>query len=49
MKNSLILLQYKIMLRKKALIESVNDEIKNICQIEILDIEVLITLYSNYI
>ena len=34
MKNSLILLQDKIMLRKRALIESVNDELKNICQIE---------------
>ncbi len=34
MKNSLMLLQDKIMLRKRALIESVNDELKNICQIE---------------
>ena len=34
MKNSLMLLQDKILLRKRALIETVNDELKNICQIE---------------
>ena len=34
MKNSLMLLQDKIMLRKRALIESVNNQLKNICQIE---------------
>lgn len=34
MKNSLMLLQDRIMLRKRALIESVNDELKNLCQIE---------------
>lgn len=34
MKNSVMLLQDKILLRKRALIESVNDELKNICQIE---------------
>lgn len=34
MKNALMLLQDKIMLRKRALIESVNDELKNTCQIE---------------
>jgi hypothetical protein len=34
MKNCLMLLQDKIMLRKRALIESVNDELKNMCQIE---------------
>ena len=34
MKNSLMLLQDKIALRKRALIEIVNDELKNICQIE---------------
>ena len=32
MKNSLMLLQDKIALRKRALIETVNDELKNICQ-----------------
>ena len=31
MKNSLMLLQDKIALRKRALIEIVNDELKNIC------------------
>lgn len=34
MKNALMLLQDRIMLRKRALIESVNDELKNTCQIE---------------
>lgn len=34
MKNSLMLLNDKIMLKKRALIETVNDELKNICQIE---------------
>ncbi|MCX2680455.1 IS982 family transposase [Galbibacter sp. EGI 63066] len=34
MKNCLMLLQDKIMLKKQALIETVNDEIKNQCQVE---------------
>jgi len=34
MKNCLMHLQDKIVLRKRALIETVNDELKNICQIE---------------
>ncbi len=34
MKNSLMLISDKILLRKRALIESVCDELKNICQIE---------------
>ena len=34
MKNALMLMHDKIMLRKRALIETVNDELKNICQIE---------------
>lgn len=34
MKNALMLMQDKIALRKRALIESVNDELKNMCQIE---------------
>jgi len=34
MKNSLVLIQDKILLKKRALIETVNDELKNICQIE---------------
>jgi hypothetical protein len=34
MKNSLMLVQDKILLRKRALIETVNDELKNQCQIE---------------
>ncbi|HCE54926.1 MAG TPA: IS982 family transposase [Lutibacter sp.] len=34
MKNSLMLLHDKIMLKKRAIIETVNDQLKNICQIE---------------
>ena len=34
MKNSLMHIHDKILLKKRALIESVNDELKNICQIE---------------
>jgi hypothetical protein len=34
MKNSIMLLKDKIILRKRALIETVNDELKNVCQIE---------------
>lgn len=34
MKNCLMLLQDKIALRKRALIETVNDQLKNMCQIE---------------
>jgi hypothetical protein len=33
MKNSLLLLQDKILLKKRVLIEVVNNELKNICQI----------------
>ena len=34
MKNSLMSLSDKVMLRKRAVIETVNDELKNICQVE---------------
>jgi hypothetical protein len=34
MKNSLMHIHDKVLLKKRALIESVNDELKNICQIE---------------
>jgi len=34
MKNSLMSLADKIMLRKRSIIETINDELKNICQIE---------------
>ena len=34
MKNSLMNLHDKILLRKRALIETVNDELKNVCHIE---------------
>ena len=34
MKNSLMTMSDKILLRKRSVIETVNDELKNICQIE---------------
>ena len=34
MKNTLMNINDKILLRKRALIETINDELKNICQIE---------------
>ena len=34
MKNSMMLLQDRIRLRKRATIETVNDELKNVCHIE---------------
>jgi hypothetical protein len=34
MKNSLMTVADKILLRKRSVIETVNDELKNICQIE---------------
>lgn len=34
MKNSLMTLSDKILLRKRSVIETVNDELKNMCQVE---------------
>lgn len=34
MKNCLVTVSDKVMLRKRSLIETVNDELKNICQVE---------------
>ncbi|WP_282038749.1 transposase, partial [Saccharicrinis aurantiacus] len=34
MKNALMHIHDKVLLKKRALIETVNDELKNICQIE---------------
>lgn len=34
MKNSLMTMSDKILLRKRSVIETVNDELKNICQME---------------
>ena len=44
MKNSLMSIADKILLRRRALIEAVNDELKNIVQIEIPDIVHSVTL-----
>ena len=37
MKNSLMNLYDKLMLRKRSVIETVNDELKNVCQLSIPD------------
>ena len=34
MKNCLLELNDKILLRKRSIIETINDELKNICQVE---------------
>ena len=34
MKNKLMLMEDKILLRKRSIIETINDHLKNICQIE---------------
>lgn len=34
MKNCLLELKDKILLRKRSIIETINDELKNICQVE---------------
>ena len=34
MKNQLMTIHDKIMLRKRSILETINDELKNICQIE---------------
>lgn len=34
MKNSLLSMNDKILLRKRSVIETINDELKNICQVE---------------
>jgi len=34
MKNALMELKDKIMLRKRSVIETINDELKNMCQVE---------------
>ena len=34
MKNKLMLMEDKILLRKRAIIETINDHLKNVCQIE---------------
>lgn len=49
MKNSLMLLSDRILLRKRALVESVNDELKNICQIEHTRHRSIVNFLSNLI
>ncbi len=44
MRNSLMSISDKILLRKRALIETVNDELKNIAQIEHTQDTVLLTI-----
>jgi len=49
MKNTPMNVTDKILLRKRALIESVNDELKTICQIEHTRHRSVINLFSNLI
>jgi hypothetical protein len=49
MKNSLMFTRDKIYLRKWALIETVNDELKNICQIEHTRHRNFVNVISNMI
>ena len=49
MKNSLMNIHDKILLRKRALIETINDELKNICQIEHSRHRSVINFVSNTI
>ncbi len=48
MKGSLVPFSDKLLLRKRAIIETVNDELKNIAQVEYQGIEPLITLSSTF-
>ncbi len=47
MKNTLMELKNKIVLRKRSVIETVNDELKNICQIERVQTQVIHQLYCQ--
>ena len=49
MKNTLMNINDKILLRKRALIETINDELKNICQIEHSRHRSLINFFTNLI
>ena len=49
MKNSLIFTRDKIYLRKRSLIETVNDELKNICQIEHMRHRCFVNFIGNMI
>ena len=47
MKNALMLQHDKIMLRKKSLIETVNDQLKDVCQIEFDPLSMLPKLHHQ--
>lgn len=49
MKNSLMLMSDKILLRKRSVIETVNDELKNICQVEHSRHRSVVNFLSNLI
>ena len=49
MKNKLMLMEDKILLRKRSIIETINDHLKNICQIGIVGIEVLLIFIVNIV
>jgi len=47
MKNQIMTMYDKIMLRKRSIIETINDELKNICQIEHSKCRIFINFLSN--
>jgi hypothetical protein len=47
MKNSLMNINDKILLRKRAIIETINDELKNICQVEHSRHRSLVNFFTN--
>jgi hypothetical protein len=49
MKNTLMNINDKILLRKRALIETINDELKNICQVEHSRHRSLVNFFTNLI
>jgi hypothetical protein len=49
MKNSLMNINDKILLRKRAIIETINDELKNICQVEHSRHRSLVNFFTNLI
>ena len=49
MKNTLMNINDKILLRKRAIIETINDELKNICQVEHSRHRSLVNFFTNLI
>jgi len=49
MKNTLMNVEDNILLRKRALIETINDELKNICQVEHSRHRSVVNFFTNLI